>query len=55
LRSGLPTGGRFHFEKGAGAMNGLNNLLENGAISDAGDTQAAQTMLQDLIAAMSGD
>jgi hypothetical protein len=55
LRSGRPTGGRFHFDKGAGSMNGLNNLLENGAIADAGDTHAAQTMLQDLIGAMSGE
>ena len=55
LRTGNPTEGRFRFEKGDQYINGLGNWLRRNPGAAPGDVHAAEGMLQDLIAALSGD
>jgi hypothetical protein len=54
LATGQPTEGVFHSMKADQYINGLSNWLRKNPNASPDDIWAAQGMLQDLIAAMSG-
>ena len=54
LRTGQPTEGVFHAMKAEQYINGLPNWLRKNPNASAEDIYAAEGMLQDLIAALSG-
>lgn len=50
LRTGLPTGGRFHSDKAQIYINGLNNVLKTDL--SAVDRLVANSLLDDLVGAL---
>lgn len=53
LRTGKPTGGKEHLEKGEGHVQGLSNLLKSGTLN-AHDKAIAEWLENDLLNALSG-
>ena len=53
IRTGLPTQGKFHFNKGQQYLNALRNLIKKGILSTE-DLKIAQALLEALINALAG-
>lgn len=54
LKTGKPTGGRFHSQKGRELANGLRNWLRRNPSASPSDISAAQTTLADIVSALGG-
>ena len=55
LRTGLPTHGRFHSQKAQETITGLTNWLRNNPNASHHDRLVAQSLLDDLKAALAGN
>jgi hypothetical protein len=55
LRTGLPTFGRFHSQKAQETINGLANWLRKNPNASHSDRLVAQSLLDDLKAALGGN
>ena len=55
LKTGLPTGGRFHSQNAQEYITALRRFLKNNPNASNSDRMVAQALLDDLIAALKGN